>query len=242
MPREKWSAWLTDKAQQAMPPELERITQHLSSLQLRTGERLPAERELAITLGMTRNKLRRGLEQLEADGAIWRHVGKGTFVGPPTLSVEREVPINVANAVNPHDLMEVRLIFEPRAVALAALRATPTELDEIASHFENMLSAQSVGEFEKWDGRFHRAIICAARNTVLTKISELINSVREERIWGTLKQRSSTPARRAYYSGQHRQILIALQERRSADAEEAMREHLRDVQRDLLEASSARRE
>ena len=46
----------------------------------RPGDRLPPERELIVSLGISRNTLRRGLEALERDGAIWRHVGKGTFI------------------------------------------------------------------------------------------------------------------------------------------------------------------
>jgi DNA-binding GntR family transcriptional regulator len=45
------------------------------------NDRLPAERELISRLGVTRATLRKGLDALERDGAIWRHVGKGTFVG-----------------------------------------------------------------------------------------------------------------------------------------------------------------
>ena len=45
--------------------------------------RLPPERELMDNLGMTRTTLRRALEVLEREGAIWRHVGKGTFVAKP---------------------------------------------------------------------------------------------------------------------------------------------------------------
>jgi DNA-binding FadR family transcriptional regulator len=228
---------MTVKSQQSEHPEAHLITSHLSRLDLRTGAKLPAERELATVLGLTRSRLRRGLERLEADGLIWRHVGKGTFIGPQTQARAGQIDLDVASSINPHDLMEVRLIFEPRAVALAALRGTPAQLDDIASHYERMLAAKSVSEFELWDGRFHRAIIGAARNALLTKISELIDSVREERIWGTLKERTATPERRAHYSTQHREILDALTERRSADAEDAMRRHLREVQQNLLSAA-----
>jgi DNA-binding FadR family transcriptional regulator len=206
----------------------------LSRLDLQKGSRLPAERELANALGLTRSKLRKGLGRLEAEGLIWRHVGKGTFIGPQTGARPGPVDFDVETSINPHDLMEARLIFEPRAAALAALRGTPAEFDAISGDFERSLAAKSVAEYEVWDARFHRAIICAARNTLLSKISELIDSIRDERLWGTLKQRSSTPERRTHYSLQHRRILAALTERRGADAEEAMRAHLRDVQRDLL--------
>ncbi|MDA9865111.1 GntR family transcriptional regulator, partial [bacterium] len=48
------------------------------------GDRLPSEREMIATLGMRRITLRKALDALEREGAIWRHVGKGTFVAEPS--------------------------------------------------------------------------------------------------------------------------------------------------------------
>ena len=218
-------------------PVVERIAYHLNRLGLGAGSKLPAERELARELGITRSLLRTGLERLEADGLIWRHVGKGTFVGPRLHAGRASSAIDFENVMNPQDLMEVRIFLEPPAVALAAMRATPDELDEIRDCFDTMLRARSLMEYEHWDGKFHRAIIRSAKNMLLIKVSELFESARGDRIWGKLKEISSTPERRALYTRQHRDILGAMIERRSADAEDGMRMHLRDVQRDLIGAS-----
>jgi DNA-binding FadR family transcriptional regulator len=72
---------------------------------------------------------------------------------------------------------------------------------------------------------------------LLMKVSELFECARDDRIWGKLKETSSTPERREFYTRQHRDILHAMIERRSADAEVGMRAHLRDVQPDLIRAS-----
>src|SRR6201996_1254298 len=106
-------------------PIVEKIASHLNHLGLRSGSKLPAERALARELGITRSVLRTGLERLEADGLIWRHVGKGTFIGRPRRTGQSGRSIDFENLMNPQDLMEVRMFLEPPAAALATMRATP---------------------------------------------------------------------------------------------------------------------
>ena len=73
---------------------------------------------------------------------------------------------------------------------------------------------------------------------LLIKVSELFDSARDDRIWGKLKEISSTPERRARYTKQHCEILRAMIERRSGDAEEIMRAHLRDVHKTVSMAAT----
>ncbi|TCL05160.1 FadR/GntR family transcriptional regulator [Sodalis ligni] len=214
----------------------DQIKSYLVQLDLAKGARLPAERELAQALGITRSILRRGLDQLDAEGFIWRHVGKGTFIGSSPAGTA-SLSAGMDSYMNPHDLMEVRLFLEPPAVGLAAIRATTAELDEIQACLENSLKASTALEYEHWDGRLHRAIIKSTKNLLLVKIGELFESARDERVWGKLKERSSTPERREHYSRQHRAIVNALLDRNRHEAESQMREHLIDVQTDLLRAS-----
>ncbi len=217
-------------------PVADRIKAYLGPLDLAKGARLPAERELARALGITRSVLRRGLDQLDTEGFIWRHVGKGTFIGS-IPSGTASLSVGMDSYMNPHDLMEVRLFLEPPAVGLAAIRATTAELDGIQECLDNSLRAATALEYEHWDGRLHRAMIKSTKNMLLVKIGELFESARDARVWGKLKERSSTPERREHYSRQHRAIVNALLDRNRQDAESHMREHLLDVQTDLLRAS-----
>ena len=77
-------------------------------------QRLPPERALASQIGIGRRALRRALEVLEAEGRIWRHQGKGTFVGqrPPPAQPDWD---GMSSRTNPLEVMEARLELEPGA-------------------------------------------------------------------------------------------------------------------------------
>ena len=62
--------------------DLASLRKYLEDRGFAQNDRLPPERELADTLGLTRNRVRGGLRKLESEGLIWRHVGQGTYFGP----------------------------------------------------------------------------------------------------------------------------------------------------------------
>ena len=73
--------------------------------------KLPAERELSEQLGVSRADLRKALATLEAEGQLWRHVGKGTFTGSRAIEVLSLAEID--RETNPAEVMRTRLLFEP---------------------------------------------------------------------------------------------------------------------------------
>src|SRR5215813_10500589 len=92
------------------------------------GFRVPPERELAATYRLARNTVRRALQEL--DGQLVRVVGRGTFVRSNATARPREFLGRLRDA-SPTDIMEVRLIMEPHAAALAAHRASTDDLAEL---------------------------------------------------------------------------------------------------------------
>ena len=103
---------------------------YLAQAELPEDGRLPPERDLAVALGVTRSELRKALGALEAEGQIWRHVGKGTFLGTlPTDSISEIAALS--KRTKPAELMRARLIIEPEIARAAALTATPMHLSEL---------------------------------------------------------------------------------------------------------------
>ncbi|MFZ5790932.1 MAG: FadR/GntR family transcriptional regulator [Pseudomonadota bacterium] len=218
---------------------VEKLTRFLAGGRYPPQSQLPPERELAQMLGLSRSALREGLEILEAEGRIWRHVGKGTFVGG--RPVEGSVNLGLLSAMtSPAEVLEIRLMFEPLIAGLAALRATPAEIAHMEHLLEKSESARDAKAWELWDGTLHRAVAQAAHNRLLLAIFDAVNAMRSQTAWGKLREAALTPERLASYRRQHRGYVDAIARRDSAHAEEIMRIHIETVQDNLLGSGRAK--
>ena len=205
---------------------------------LEPGDRLPPERDLALKLGLPRTALRRMLASLEKDGRLIRHVGRGTFIAGSGVSSTalRRPPGSTIDALRtyPAEVFEARLIMEPKIAALAALRATRQEIDEIQKSIDRGSAAETLVEFEKWDAVFHRIIVEAARNGLLASLYEGIHVVRAGNLWGKMKEQSLTPERMKAYIAKHQAILDAIKDRDSREAELNMYDHIVEARTNIL--------
>lgn len=199
-----------------------------------SGEtRLPAERELCESLGVSRGDLRKALMVLEKDRRIWRHVGKGTFVG--SGPVEETIGISeIAGRTNPADVMRARLIIEPEIAREAALHAT---LDDIAAMRRSIVHTRDAAtwrQYENVDNLLHRQIAQASRNNVLLGLFDVLNAVRRTVVWGRLRSDGAHPPADHHSFADHEHIVDAIADRDMAGAAAAMRLHLQQVERRLI--------
>lgn len=198
-----------------------------------SGAQLPPERELILELGVSRRALRHALEMLEAEGRLWRHVGKGTFVGsrPP----ERELGMSLITAsTSPAELMDVSLWIEPTFARTAALRASRMDIDNLRYLLGRSAAARDPLTWDIWDVRLHRAIAEATHNALAVAVFDSLNAVRDEGAWRRLRNDPTTPARFEELTAHHREIVEAIASHNPPAAEAAMRRHLRSVQHALL--------
>jgi DNA-binding FadR family transcriptional regulator len=195
--------------------------------------RLPPERQLAEEFSVSRSTLRKALEIMEAEGLIWRHVGRGTFAGqkPP---IEAPALAALVNQTHPEEVMEVRMVLEPRLCALAARRSTASDLEEMDRCLRKGEAATDIAAFELWDGAFHRSIAVGARNALFLALFDAVNVIRGEAIWGRLKEASLTPDRQRIYIDQHRRCIQAIRDRNAAKAEQFMTTHLELVRSNMF--------
>ena len=190
--------------------------------------RLPAERDLAAEYGVARNTVRRAVEALANEGAIARHIGRGTYLNGATS--ELATILQRVTGVSPADLMAARLIIEPQAAAIAAKNASLSDLQAITDAHHHASEALQTDEFEHWDTQFHQRLFAATRNELLTSIHDILQVIRCRNPWIELKRKSFSENRRRDYCQQHGDIVVALEERDADGAAQAMLAHIEAIE------------
>lgn len=193
----------------------------------RHNDRLPPERELCQILKTTRNKLRVALAELEAQGRIWRHVGRGTFVGSrPVLNLADVTYLR--DQIKPEQVVAVRFAIEPELCRLAAQHANRTDHDQLKLCAIRCRTAEDWRSYEAWDNNLHLAIARATHNQLFQYFFETLNSVRRSIVWG---QPRATRKPDAAYSSflEHDQIVSSIVSGQGDRAALMMTEHLKSV-------------
>ncbi len=203
---------------------LERVRALIAEGGYAPGDRLPPERELIERLGMGRAALRRALDQLERSGAIWRHVGKGTFIAGG-----EEATGDIARQMTPMRMMQARLCIEPALAREAAIHATAEAMAGIERILDRSEAAASWAEYEAQDDALHRAVAEACDNALLVATFEQLNRARRAVTWGAVSRRSAKPPADHSSFAEHRAIAGAIGARDADAAWSAMREHLKSV-------------
>lgn len=195
------------------------------------GDRIPPERQLMEELGMSRATLRQALEALERSGAIWRHVGKGTFVGdgPEALAAGDDMFADLGRQLTPMRMMHARLCLEPALAREAAVHATGEDMAAIAGTVKRARAAATWSEYEAQDDQFHRAIAEASDNVLLLSFFDQLNRVRRAVTWGSVERRNVKPPEDHSSFDEHDAILQAIADRDADRAWQAMRDHLKSV-------------
>ena len=199
---------------------------------LRPGDRLPAERELAAQLGVSRPSVRAGLHALAAMGVVRSRHGSGTYIpdGPPSLGSEPLSFLAALHGFTREEMYEARRILEVEAAGLAAQRATAEHLatlaEEVAGLFANRDNPQL---FLVHDINFHRAVADAAKNPIVGTLVGMVSALYYERRKAAVGRASDSDLRDAAEA--HRRIYQAIRARNAEAARKAMNEHLLQASR-----------
>ncbi len=203
--------------------------------------RLPPERDLAARLQVNRAEVRKALAVLQAEGLVWRHVGKGTFatrMATRRPAGERRPDVaEISDVTSPPEAMQARLIIEPELARLAALHANAVQLSEMQRLAMQMRAARSWEEYEDLDFRFHDLVAEASGNRLLLEVERLVNGVRRSVVWGNLARRPVGPSPDYHSFDEHDAIIAAIGRRDRRGAADAMRRHLESTASALAEES-----
>jgi GntR family transcriptional regulator, transcriptional repressor for pyruvate dehydrogenase complex len=193
---------------------IEKIKGMIVSGELRPGDRLPKEADLAERLGLSRNSLREAVRALSLVRILDVRQGDGTYV----TSLESDVLLDAMSfVVDLHQdrgvlhVLEARRVLEAAVTALAAQYIEEDELIELQRLIDTAGDCATVEEFVENDLEFHRKIARASRNPVLASLLDSISTrTSRARIWRGITQSGATERAVA----EHRAILVTLEHRR----------------------------
>ncbi len=195
--------------------------------ELRLGDRLPPERDLAKLLGVSRPTLRAGIRSLAAVGVLQAKQGAGTFVvdadGPPSLDSSPLRMMAALHGFTTAEMFEARRSLEMAIAGLAAERSVGDQMASMAEELAGMFASLDEPEqFLVHDMNFHQMIAAASGNRILTALMNMVATI-------LFDQRRKT-VRRAHdlkeSAEMHRHIYRAIRDRNPEAARQAMREHL----------------
>lgn len=200
---------------------------------LRPGDTLPAERELARQLQVSRASLREALRGLEIGGIVETRHGGGTVVREfSAFGIESPLAMVLeASHELVSDLWEVRRIVEPALAERAAVRATPEGIEwlerMLEDHREFFLKARTGRVARGLDREFHGAVARLSNNVSAEQVTQLINSLVQT---GYQANREFILERRSQAYEWHCQIFQAIKNRDPSLARQTMLDHLREVE------------
>jgi GntR family transcriptional repressor for pyruvate dehydrogenase complex len=203
--------------------------------QLKPGDQLPAERDLAQRFGVSRTAVREAVKTLREKGLVEAYSGRGTFVTNGTSQAIRQsldLMIRINQQEGSANLAELRLVLEPEIAGLAAARIEEQLLSTMREAVAVMdRNLHDPDAYVEADLDFHLALAEAAGNPlILSLLDSIVGLLREQR--SRIFDVDGGPERGQFH---HKRILATIEKRDPAAAREAMRAHLNQV---LADSSS----
>ena len=205
---------------------------------VKAGDRLPAERELALELGVSRPSLREAMQKMVSKGLLTTRHGGGTFV-TDRLDAHFVDPWQDMLKGHPllhRDLLEFRQMLESQAAALAAVRATVADISQLDGAYAALEKAYAGGDVPACidaDVAFHQAIAEAAHNVLISHLTASLMRVIHGHVASNLAHLHAQPHRWGQLQAQHRTVWQAIRARQPAQASVAAGAHIEFVRQSI---------
>jgi GntR family transcriptional regulator, transcriptional repressor for pyruvate dehydrogenase complex len=225
-------AYRTVKVSRLYEQIVQQVEESILKGQLKPGDQLPAERDLAQSFGVSRTAVREAVKTLCEKGLVEAYSGRGTFVTNRTSHAMRQsldLMIRVSQQEGSTHLAGLRQILEPEIAAFAALSIDEQLLDTMREAVAVMdRSLHDPDAYIEADLDFHLAMAEAAGNPlILSLLDSIVGLLREQR--SRIFAVDGGPERGQFH---HKQILQAIERHDRDAAREAMRVHLEQVRED----------
>src|SRR5579864_5623404 len=211
---------------------VQQIEESIVKGELKPGDQLPAERDLAQRFGVSRTAVREAVKALREKGLVEAYSGRGTFITDGTTQAVRQsldLMVKIGQPEGSTHLAEVRAILEPEIAALAAARIQEPELVTMREAVAIMDKAEKDPEaYIEADLDFHLALAEGAANPlILSLLDSIVGLLREQRL--KIFRVPGGPERGQIH---HKRILEAVERHDAEGARRAMRAHLEQVRED----------
>jgi len=220
----------------------ERIQGLIGTKRLKPGDRLPAERELAHLLHVSRPSVREAFKSLQAQGVVDIRHGQGVFVAEPQAAVSLRAAL-IRREIGVEELFAMREVLELPAVEWAAQRRDPDGLEEVRRAFTALDDYSHVDEIDfehlrTLDTGFHLSIVSAAGNRFLQQTTIVLHEILAAGMATTLR----APGRVEKSRVDHRRIYRAIIAGDADAARRAAQAHIdgaREAARSRIAAADA---
>ncbi|HAV5310574.1 transcriptional regulator LldR [Acinetobacter baumannii] len=205
---------------------------------MKKGDRLPAERQLATSLGVSRPSLREAIQQLNSQDVLISRRGDGTYIQQLPEQWPQQLIVNpISNLIEEDplyrfDVQEARLVLEGGTAWYAALRSTPEDRAKIHHYFNEISRHQNAGDSAQAavaDAEFHLAIAEASHNVVLIQMMRSLFDLLQYNVLLGRKKVYNDPVNGDLLSEQHFQVMDAIDRKDPEAARQAVCGHIEFV-------------
>lgn len=219
---------MENKTNRAYEIVIDAIKKKIKSGEIKKGEKLRPEREIAEDLGVSRASVREAIRALDVIGLIESRQGAGNYI-KETFEESLIQPLSVMFLLEQNDLTDInefRSILESQAVVLAAERIDEEDIKKLEELIDEMEKTSDEAKNVEIDKQLHYIIDNASKNRVISSILTVISELIDESIKGTRSELARMDAENSKkLLDIHRELVDAMRNRNKKKAYEAMQKH-----------------
>jgi GntR family transcriptional regulator, transcriptional repressor for pyruvate dehydrogenase complex len=221
----------TIKKKSTLEIVIQQIKLEIKNGNLKSGERLPSERELSDQLGVSRTSIREAVKALSFAGYLKVIQGKGTYILDAANKYNDVVDLfSKLSNYSLDCLMETRIMLESEFARIAALNANEDEISLIENIFKEIVNSKDINSFFVKDLEFHLTIADATHNPIMSGLMKIITEMLYKE---TQKIISISKYTRKNTIEITRKLVRAIKQRNALEAKKLMADHIRDIKTSL---------
>ncbi|USK31989.1 FadR family transcriptional regulator [Bacillus sp. F19] len=218
---------------------VEQLREFFLNGDLKPGDKLPSERQLASKFNVSRTSIREALRMLELRGAIDIRRGGGSYIKStefPPSTEELSSVITKAESHLVYEMLELRRALEAESAYLAAQRANSADLEIIRKALDKMAASKNdVESGLESDLNFHLSIVRATHNSLFIELIQTMSEHMEDTIRTTRRHRLADSARAQDTLDEHKRIYLAIASGNAVQARNLVEEHIARIRSELSE-------